>query len=467
MGAPYVELDKPLDDFALLCRGCLANSGEMKNMVQWGLAEDFYKFTNIQVSDPEGVSELLCTSCENVLSTCRRFREQCQNSNTLLQNIVKKNNKVEQLEPKGNTTHENTVKCIQCDNKLIIMITAPNTEDKIHLPCPYECPEMFTKKSTLYYHLIKIHSVKKSLIIDLQYYCTVDGCSYASNSEENKYFSGRKYLNQHYNKVHTIKTYCHTCKLSFSTDAEFYRHLNTCNTTFSCELCDVHYNTNAKLLVHLMRRHPELHKQYKDKRKANKRKLDDETDAKKLKIEYDKVTEFMCDSPKRSFATQTLSDNIKNDVALPSWQILGGRGEMYETKTDEISTQTVFEDLLSLKSQTSEDESMFFSETVSLSDIQTQTFPLEFGLSRSNKETITEVQSADLNMKETQTCYCHDSPKTFKLFDSISSSPSSINLTSTETQTAERSLVKSDVLLSFNSAETQTSFDEELGKHNL
>ncbi|XP_059047302.1 uncharacterized protein LOC131842754 [Achroia grisella] len=463
MGAPYTELIKPLDEYALVCRGCLANSGEMKNMIHWDFAEDFYKFTNIQVNNAEGSSKLLCTACEGILMTCRKFREQCQNSNVVLQNIVKKNIKTDISQQKEG----NTVKCIQYNKKLVVMITAPNTEDKIYLPCPYKCPETFTKKNNLYYHLTKVHKLTNSLTIDLQYYCTVDGCSYATNSEKNKYFSGRKFLNQHYNKVHSIKKYCETCKLGFSTDIEFYRHVNTCNTTFSCQLCDVHYNTNEKLLVHLMRRHPELHKQYKERRKANKRKSEVEGEGKKRKTECDKLPEFICDSPKRSFATQTLSDNIKNDVALPSWQSLGGRSEVYETKTDEISTQTVFEDLLSLKSQTSEDESMFFSETVLLSDIQTQTFPLEFGLSRSNKETITETQPLDWCIKETQTCYCHDSPKPLRLFDSISSSPSSNNLTSTETQTAERSLVKSDVLLSFNSAETQTSFDDELGKHNL
>lgn len=32
-----------------VCRGCLTSYGDMKNMIEWGLAEDFYKLTNIQV----------------------------------------------------------------------------------------------------------------------------------------------------------------------------------------------------------------------------------------------------------------------------------------------------------------------------------------------------------------------------------------------------------------------------------
>lgn len=33
----------------LVCRGCLANAGEMKNMYDWGLNEEFFKITDIKV----------------------------------------------------------------------------------------------------------------------------------------------------------------------------------------------------------------------------------------------------------------------------------------------------------------------------------------------------------------------------------------------------------------------------------
>lgn len=38
-----------LNEYSDLCRGCLAQSGEMKNMYEWGLAEDFANFAHIQV----------------------------------------------------------------------------------------------------------------------------------------------------------------------------------------------------------------------------------------------------------------------------------------------------------------------------------------------------------------------------------------------------------------------------------
>lgn len=49
MSAPYVELEKPLSEYALLCRGCLAESGEMKNMQEWGLADDFYLIAEVYI----------------------------------------------------------------------------------------------------------------------------------------------------------------------------------------------------------------------------------------------------------------------------------------------------------------------------------------------------------------------------------------------------------------------------------
>ncbi|XP_063371985.1 uncharacterized protein LOC134660189 [Cydia amplana] len=440
MSTPYVKLEQPLNEYALLCRGCLAESGEMKNMQEWGLADDFYRIAEVPKRD--NVTELLCTNCEESLLRCRGFKQRCQDSDAFLKDTAKK---------KTQDTPENTITCVLNANKLNIIITAQDMESKILLPCPYavgnRCSEKYLKKRYLYNHLVKHHSLSEKLVIECQYYCSYEECSYFVNAGKNKFFTERKYLNQHYNKVHRSKIVCGQCSLSF-TDSEYERHLKVCNVTYLCQICNIEYKNNERLLVHLMRKHPQIHEEYKRGRK--KKISETTTECKRIKIE--EKLDYICDSPKRTLATQTRpEENIKNDVALPSWKSDG------EAKTDEISTQTVFEDLLSLKSQTSEDDSIFFSETVSLSDIQTQTFPIEFGLSRCNKETATETQSPDLSIKETQTCLCLYDSK-FKLFDSVSSSP--LTLTSTETQTGDKFGVKDDML--FHSTETQTCFEEEL-----
>ncbi|KAJ8705001.1 hypothetical protein PYW08_012321 [Mythimna loreyi] len=492
MSAPYTKLVTPITRLSVVCRGCLADSGEMKNMYEWGLNDDYFRITAIETTRRPGVSELLCASCEATMMTCKEFRDKCQLSDKILKTslTVRAKKKVQKF-------RRNQVTSVLEEQKLTILITAPKTESRIGLPCPYHCKDNFYKKSDLQNHLKKTHSVSEKFEVELKYYCAEPKCAYFVTSEKKKWFSGRKYLNQHMNKVHKTKTYfCNDCSQCFATETELQRHLKCCNFVYICEMCDTKYNTNEKLMVHLKRKHPNVHQMYKNE-KAEKRKSENGNETKKKKIDEETnstpdtvvteqvtggtVTETwifneaerkneksvktqeidICDSPKKSSATQ-IPEDIRNDVTLPSWQ---SKNE-FETKTDEISTQVAFEDLLSLKSQNSEDE-IFFSDPVSLSDIQTQTFPLEFGLSRSNKETQScknsQTQSPDLSIKETQTCFCHyDSPKpNFRLFDSLSSSPASINQTSAETQTADpRHTVKSDVLLSFSSAETQTCFDD-------
>ena len=405
-----------------------------------------------------------------------------------------------QAKKKIQTIKGTHIKCVTTQDKLTVSITAPNMESEIKLPCPLKCKGTYRKKSDLRNHMKKFHDVSEKFDIELQYYCAENDCIYHLNSGKNKCFAGRKFLNQHMNKVHKIKTYfCNECSLCFATEVDLVRHSKCCSFIYVCQICDTRYDTNEKLMVHLKRKHPAVHQMYKNE-KAEKRKQETEgsEDAKKTKgneLEAKPVSETVvteevatgtvtetwifnesanktteskpevtdvCDSPKKSFATQ-IPEDIRNDVTLPSWQSKTD----FETKTDEISTQVGFEDLLSLKSQSGDDD-LFFSDPVSLSDIQTQTFPIEFGLSRrSHKETqscmTSETQSPDLSIKETQTCFCHqDSPRrNFRLFDSLSSSPASTNLMSAETQTADpRHSVKSDVLLSFNSAETQTCFDD-------
>lgn len=49
MSAPYTKLVTPITRLSVVCRGCLADSGEMKNMYEWGLYEDYFRVTAIEV----------------------------------------------------------------------------------------------------------------------------------------------------------------------------------------------------------------------------------------------------------------------------------------------------------------------------------------------------------------------------------------------------------------------------------
>lgn len=352
-------------------------------------------------------------------------------------------------------------------NTLKILIITSNKEEKIYLQCPY-CGFKTFKKDHLSRHLTMEH--RSNIKVYVVYYCPHEGCNFSVNNKKNKHFLARKYLNQHLFKMHLNKPYlCEKCKQRFCKENELLRHANECSVTFMCGVCNISYKNNETLLVHLLRKHPDIHKQYKAERKLIKKeqqkdytinnwtkKRNEPSESAPCEIKKVKLTGD-CDSPKRNFATQTFCDsakNIKNDITLPSWYSKNSDDERNFNNTE---TQTVFEDLISLKSQNSED-SIFFSETVSLSDFSTQT--CEFGLSK--KETIASQTQTRLNSpddtKQTQTCLCYtDSPKyNYKLFEGNLSSPS--NLTSTETQTMYTDIFKSDVL----SIETQTNFDDVL-----
>lgn len=318
-------------------------------------------------------------------------------------------------------------------------------ETRMNIPCPFECRKSYNKPSDLISHLKK-HNVKSDISLKLQYYCPYIQCPYFINSNKNKHFKERKQLNQHLHKVHCKKSFtCNLCSGSFVKEAELLRHMKVCNDEYKCDVCNVKYRKKEAYIVHLLRKHPDLHKEYK---LANKRLRDSKkgvVQAKKCRIDDDNGG-----SPKRSFATQTLNDgeakSIKSDISLyPNDQEYAKGIDDMERHFSTIETQTVFENLLSIKSQNSEDDSLF-------PDIQTQTWP-------NKKET-----NSDSTIKETQTCLClYDSRSSFpkSIFNSASSSPTR-QLTSTETQTNDAHRyrnIKSDVLLSFSSTETQTCFE--------
>ncbi|XP_075989898.1 uncharacterized protein LOC142985548 [Anticarsia gemmatalis] len=544
--ATDTTVDAP-DPEKLICRGCLKEWGPMKNMFHWGLDEDFFRYTDIPRAQSEGLSELICATCEADLMTTKQFKDRCQQSDKVLKlKIVKQSNPV-----------KTEVQCkvtpiFESDQLLILNVTAPDPDDKILLPCPYGCNEKSANKNHLYYHLCKVHNTNKNLTLDIRYYCTFADCVYSVEYLK-KYFSGRKFLNQHYNRIHKEKQFnCESCNAQFAMTTDYERHLKSCNLVFMCSICHVSYATNESYLVHLKRKHPDLHKQYKLEKKAKKRRVcnTENVKRKRKKSKSDMATLAVKDKEdvatpvvketesvatqeikEGSLATPTDEDDSQplatlKSTNIPSWQlqenfeieipiefsepeidveikseeeetivdgIIDDEPEVYhseltntfknsstqipedlsetslpwnknyfEIQTDDMSTQTVFEDLLSIKSQQSEDE-IFFSESVSLSDIQTQTLPFDFALNRCNKETQSCIPvSPDLSIKETQTCLClsESTKQNFRLFDSLSSSPGSSNLTSTETQTHDpRMSVKSDVLLSFSSAQTQTCFD--------
>lgn len=254
------------DPSTLVCRGCLAEWGEMKNMHEWGLDADFFRYTNIPWVSLQGLPVLLCSECEEDLNKTKSFVDRCQESDK----IAKRKLNIEKKEkPKVSQCH---VSSNLEEDKLIFSITSPDPDDKIMLPCPFlTCTSRFPKKWLLNQHLTKNHKIAANFKIEQHYYCTIVGCAYSYNSVPNKYFSDRKFLNQHFNKLHKDKNYsCAKCKKMFALKSDLYRHLRTCNLIYTCTMCKKEYTSNESYLVHLKRRHPHIHTKYKQEKKAAK-----------------------------------------------------------------------------------------------------------------------------------------------------------------------------------------------------
>ncbi|XP_011643378.1 uncharacterized protein LOC105431104 [Pogonomyrmex barbatus] len=117
-----------------------------------------------------------------------------------------------------------------------------------------QCGLVFRNEPRYRLHDLKVHQHKKLDKIakeNVRYHCPVQSCVYAVNSQ--RYFSAKKYLKQHYLKVHAEKNYaCDRCGKSFSTESAKKGHTRVCGVEFTCS-CSKIYTTYEALLTHAKR----------------------------------------------------------------------------------------------------------------------------------------------------------------------------------------------------------------------
>lgn len=128
-------------------------------------------------------------------------------------------------------------------------------------PCTVAgCLSTFTSLSNLNMHLEKHHRIQVKKLIDkqceVQYFCQVQKCKY--NVTQNcglQFFKSRKYLRQHFLKVHAAKNEkCSKCCKSFASVALKNLHEKSCGMSFKCVDCDWKYTTRECLLTHCRRK---------------------------------------------------------------------------------------------------------------------------------------------------------------------------------------------------------------------
>lgn len=124
--------------------------------------------------------------------------------------------------------------------------------------CPeIDCKSVFHNRSNYEMHMIKRHKlcVAKNRKAS-KYHCPQSNCIYNENSTQDKYFSNLKYLKQHYQKVHLMKTYfCEKCEGSFISESKLILHRQkSCGKIYNCPKCSWSYRSQEALTMHMKRK---------------------------------------------------------------------------------------------------------------------------------------------------------------------------------------------------------------------
>lgn len=128
-------------------------------------------------------------------------------------------------------------------------------------PCTVTgCSSTFTSVSNLNMHLEKHHGVQITKLIDkqseVQYFCPTPKCKYnVLQNCSTQFFKSRKYLRQHFLKVHAAKKEkCSKCDKSFANVSLKAVHERSCGMLFECVDCNWKYTTRECLLTHCRRK---------------------------------------------------------------------------------------------------------------------------------------------------------------------------------------------------------------------
>lgn len=128
-------------------------------------------------------------------------------------------------------------------------------------PCTIAgCSSKFKNLSNLNMHLEKHHGIQIKKLIDkdseVQYFCPVTKCKYnILENNSSQFFKCRKYLRQHFLKVHAVKNEkCSKCDKLFANVSLKTLHERNCGILFQCMDCDWNYTTRECLLTHCRRK---------------------------------------------------------------------------------------------------------------------------------------------------------------------------------------------------------------------
>lgn len=126
-----------------------------------------------------------------------------------------------------------------------------------------DCSSTFQNNSTLQFHLKQHHKLNVTRAIDqkakVRYFCPETSCKYNLNGGARKhalaFFASRKYLRQHFLKVHAVREYnCDKCAKKFASQSLLHHHTKMCGILFRCGICGWTYSSREGLLTHCRRK---------------------------------------------------------------------------------------------------------------------------------------------------------------------------------------------------------------------
>lgn len=116
----------------------------------------------------------------------------------------------------------------------------------------------FKNVANLEMHRVKHHGLPPTPsdpMAKREFYCPMLNCAYHLDTGNGNHFSSRKYLKQHFQKVHANKIFeCCVCQKKFSTVVLRENHERTCGS-YECNQCRFSYKSKEALLSHIRRKH--------------------------------------------------------------------------------------------------------------------------------------------------------------------------------------------------------------------
>ncbi len=210
----------------------------------------------------------------------------------------------------------------------------------------------------------------------IRFYCPEENCKYNEKVHRNaRSFTSKKYLKQHYMKVHAKKNIpCSRCDKTFSSQAFKIAHELSCGQKFICTECKCTYKSKEALMTHCRRKnHPYVRPIESCKEPINHStvqkfvEIAPKTSSSKVSDKSSTASLLSC---KKTQSTQTIPVTNANDTNfLDHWNKLAAEPIHKDSKLSKAKTKCVKSEQTSTTNKTFRNLDIFDTESSTLMTI--------------------------------------------------------------------------------------------------